>query len=104
MRGARRASALLLLALACRRAEPLAPDVAAQIGDHEVRYSEFEEYLERMADDSDGVLGSDVLSQLFDQFLDEKVLVRMASDRKLLPGGAGNTGPREAMDLLLREG
>jgi PPIC-type PPIASE domain len=102
MKAAHRVSALLLLALACRRAEPLAPDVAAQIGDQEVRYSEFEEYLARTADDSDGVLGSDVLSQLFDQFLDEKILVRMAADRKLLPDGSG--GPREAtvaMDVLL---
>lgn len=101
MRNARRVSLLLLLALACRKAEPLAPDVAAQIGEQEVRYSEFEEYMERTADDSDGVLGSDVLSQLFDQFLDEKVLVRMAADRKLLPAGKG--GPREAMDALLRD-
>lgn len=99
MRRARRVSILLLLALACRRAEPLAPDVAAQIGEQAVRYSEFEEYMKRTADDSDGVLGSDVLSQLFDQFLDEKVLVRMAADRKLLPGGGG---PREAIDALLR--
>jgi hypothetical protein len=102
MRIARRVCVLLLLALACRRAEPLAPDVAAQIGDQEVRYSEFEEYLERTADDSDGVLGSDVLSQLFDQFLEERILVRIAADRKLLPGGKG--GPREAtaaIDALL---
>ena len=102
MRNARRVSVLLFLALACRRAEPLAPDVAAQIGDQEVRYSEFEEYLERTADDSDGVLGSDVLSQLFDQFLEEKILVRIAADRKLLPGGPGaHWGPREATDALL---
>ncbi|HEX3129962.1 MAG TPA: peptidylprolyl isomerase [Thermoanaerobaculia bacterium] len=100
MRQACRISLLLLLALACRKAEPLAPDVAAQIGEQEVRYSEFEEYMKRTADDSDGVLGSDVLSQLFDQFLDEKVLVRMAADRKLLPSGGG---PREAMDALLRD-
>jgi hypothetical protein len=106
MRGARRVSALLLLALACRRAEPLAPDVAARIGDQEVRYSVFEAYLSRTAGDSDGVLGSDVLSQLFDQFLDEKVLVRMAVDRKLLPA-SGGSGPREAaaaMDALLDDG
>jgi hypothetical protein len=96
MTGARRVSVLLLLALACRRAEPLAPDVAAQIGDQEVRYSEFEAYLERSADDSDGVLGSDVLSQLFDQFLEERILVRMAVDRKLLPAGKG--GPQEARE------
>ena len=101
MRRARRVSILLLLALACRKAEPLAPDVAAQIGDQEVRYSEFEEYMKRTADDSDGVLGSDVLSQLFDQFLDEKILVRIAVDRKLLPGG--KAGPREATDALLHD-
>ncbi|MES1243016.1 MAG: peptidylprolyl isomerase [Acidobacteriota bacterium] len=101
MKRARRVSLLLLLAaLACRKAEPLAPDVAAQIGGREVRYSEFEAYLERMSDDSDGVLGSDVLSQLFDQFLEEKILVRMAVDRKLLAEGKG--GPREATDALLR--
>lgn len=93
---------LLLLALACRRAEPLAPDVAARLGDQDVRYSEFEDYLERTADDSDGVLGSDVLSQLFDQFLDEKVLVRMAADRELLRETRG--GPREAIDALLADG
>jgi hypothetical protein len=101
----RTAAALLLLALACRRAEPLAPDVAARLGDQDVRYSEFEDYLERTAGDSDGVLGSDVLSELFDQFLDEKILVRMAVDRKLLPESKG--GPREAtaaMDALLGDG
>jgi hypothetical protein len=107
MRNARRVSVLLLLALACRRAEPLAPDVAAQIGDQEVHYAEFEKYLERTADDSDGVLGSDVLSQLFDQFLEERILVRMAMDRKLLPAGpGGKAGPqeaREATDALLSD-
>lgn len=95
-------AALLLAAVACGRAEPPAPDVAAMIGDQQVRYSELEDYLERMAGDSDGVLGSDVLSELFDQFLDEKVLMRMAVDRKLLPGGKGT--PREAIDALLADG
>jgi hypothetical protein len=76
--------------------------VAARIGQEDVRYSEFEDYVERTAGDSDSVLASDVLSQLFDQFLDEKLLVRMAADRKLLPQGKG--GPRDAIDALLAKG
>jgi hypothetical protein len=76
--------------------------VAARIGDQDVRYSEFQEYLARTADDSDGALASDVLSELFDQFLDEKLLVRMAVDRGVLPAGKG--GPREAIDALLVTG
>jgi hypothetical protein len=98
-------AALLLATMACGRPEPPAPDVAARVGDQDVRYSEFEDYLERTADDSDSVLGSDVLSELFDQFLDEKILVRMAVDRKLLRVGKGTSGtPREAIDALLADG
>jgi len=89
------------LSLACNRPEPPAPDVVALIGDQQVRYSEFEEYVARTAGDSDGVLASDVLSQLFDQFLDEKVLVRMAGDRGLLR--SAGRGPRDAIDALLRK-
>lgn len=91
----------LILLVACNRPEPPAPDVVARVGDQEVRYSEFEEYVARTAGDSDGVLASDVLSQLFDQFLDEKVLVRMAGDRGLLR--SAGRGPRNAIDALLRK-
>ncbi len=66
----------------------------ARIGDQQVRYSEFEDYVARTAGDSDSVLASDVLSQLFDQFLDEKVLVRMAGDRGLLTDGRARTAGR----------
>jgi len=76
--------------------------VAARIGDDNVRYSEFEEYVARTAGDSEGVLASDVLSELFDQFLDEKVLVRLAADQGVLPAGKG--GPRDAIDALLQKG
>jgi peptidyl-prolyl cis-trans isomerase C len=51
--------------------------------------------------DSGGVLGSDVLSELFDQFLDERLLTRLATDRGLVKAGAT---PRQAMDALLAEG
>lgn len=93
---------LLLLVLACNLPEPPAPDIAARIGDDNVRYSEFEEYVARTSGDSEGVLASDVLSELFDQFLDEKVLVRMASDRGVLSAGKG--GSRDAIDALLQKG
>jgi peptidyl-prolyl cis-trans isomerase C len=92
---------LLLLTVACARAEPPAPDVVARVGDQQVRYSEFEEWVAQTAGDSDSVLASDVLSQLFDQFLDEKVLVRMARDRGLLR--TAERGPRDAIDALLQK-
>jgi hypothetical protein len=99
--------ALLLLA-ACRPGPPPAPDVVARIGETEVRYSEFESYLARTAGDGETVLASDVLSQIFDQFLDEELLVRRAVDRGLVrsagsgSGAAGAGARRRAIDALLR--
>jgi PPIC-type PPIASE domain len=101
------ARALLILALslgaaaACRRRPaPPAPDVAANLGGTEIRYAEFQDYLSRTLSDSDTVMASDVLSQLFDQFLDERLLQRLAVDRRLVPPGSA---PRVAIDALLRE-
>ncbi|HYN21405.1 MAG TPA: peptidyl-prolyl cis-trans isomerase [Thermoanaerobaculia bacterium] len=96
---------LTLSTIACGRLEPPAPDVAARIGEEDVRYSEFEQYLTQTAGDSEAVLASDVLSQLFDQFLDEKLLVRIASERGLLAGSVqGGGDPRRAIDSLLQQG
>jgi peptidyl-prolyl cis-trans isomerase C len=87
------------------RAAPPAPDVAARIGENEeVRYSEFESYLESTVGDGESVLASNVLSQLLDQFLDERLLVRLAVDRGLLRSGDGRSARRRAIDALLREG
>jgi peptidyl-prolyl cis-trans isomerase C len=87
------------------RAAPPAPDVAARIGEtEEVRYSEFESYLESTVGDGESVLASDVLSQLLDQFLDERLLVRLAVDRGLIRSGEGRGARRRAIDALLREG
>jgi peptidyl-prolyl cis-trans isomerase C len=92
------------LFLACQRsAPPPAPDAVARIGETEVRYSQFESYLAKSVGDTGGVLGSDVLSELFDQFLDEKLLAKLAVDRKLLAGGK-DSGGRRAIDALLAEG
>jgi parvulin-like peptidyl-prolyl isomerase len=104
----RRVPRLLLLALslacACRQGKPPAPDVVARIGDAEIRYSEFEAYLSRTAGDGESVLASAVLSQIFDQFLDEELLVRLAADRGLVRATdhASASARRRALDALLR--
>ena len=104
----------LLAALACQRSAPPAPDVVARIGDvQEVHYAEFESYLERTVGDPESVLASDVLSQIFDQFLDklaahpetpESILVQLAADRGLVTAGDGTRRERRAIDALLADG
>jgi parvulin-like peptidyl-prolyl isomerase len=96
--------ALLLVAAACQRSTPPPADAVARIGGSEVRYSEFQRYLARTVGEGGGVLGSDVLSELFDQFLDERLLARLAVDRKLVRQAGGPAGPRRAIDALLQDG
>ena len=105
----RRTSLLSLLSFwsfslfACQHPDPPAADVVAKIGDTEVRYSQFEGYVARTAGDGETILASDVLSQLFDQFLDEELLMRLAVDRGLSKGtaAAGSVARRRAIDSLL---
>lgn len=89
--------AVALLA-ACQRQPLPGPDVAARIGTAQVRYPEFETFLTRSVGGSVNALGGDVLSQLFDQFLDERLLVELAAEQKLIAPGSG---PRAAIDALL---
>jgi hypothetical protein len=95
--------AVLLLAAACQRSAPPAPDAVALLGGAEVRYAEFERYVARSVGEGGGGggLGSDVLSALFDQFLDERLLARLAADRGLMPAAAGDADPRRPVDALL---
>jgi peptidyl-prolyl cis-trans isomerase C len=96
------ACGLAVLPLAgCHRQPPPAADAAARIGQEDVRYSDFEAYLKRTVSDTDGVLGSDVLSQLFDQFLEERLLVRLAIDRKVARETRVAAGQRAAIEALL---
>jgi parvulin-like peptidyl-prolyl isomerase len=90
---------LLSLGLACRREQPPAPDVVARIGGKDVHYARFESYLQHSMGDPDTVLASDVLSELFDQFLDEQLLAHLALDRGLVPS---IDRPRQAADALLK--
>lgn len=103
-RAGRFGPAILLLVCGCQRsAPPPAPDAVARIGEAEVRYSELEGYLARSVGDSNA-LGSDVLSELFDQYLDETLLARLAVDRGLVRAASGPAGPRRAIDALLQNG
>lgn len=98
---------LVLLAVlavaACREAPAVAPERVATIASEEVRWEEFEGYLERHLGESGASLGSDVLSELFDQYLSERLLVRLAVERGLVAArsAGGAELPRRAVDRLL---
>ncbi|HYH47516.1 MAG TPA: peptidylprolyl isomerase [Thermoanaerobaculia bacterium] len=89
-----RGLACALLLAACGGGEPPAPDVVARIADEEIRYPRFEAYLQQAVGDPDAVLTSDVLTALFDQFLDEQLLVRLAQDREGRAGAKPGPGGR----------
>ncbi len=98
------AALLAALLAACSEAPPPpSPEVVAEIDGRPVRYEQFEAYVERALGEPGDSLGSDVLTQLFDQFLEERLLAMLAVDRGLLPAGAaeGRAGRRRAVDLLL---
>jgi hypothetical protein len=95
--------AVLLLALltgGCGGEESTVPDQAARIGDQSVGYAEFEAYLAENSVDPDFGWGSDVLSALFDQFLEEELLWHLAVDRGLAEDDAAR---RQAVEHLLGE-
>ncbi len=101
MRPRRFLAAVLILAAAaaCARRPPLEPEVLARIGpDQLVRAADFEAYFRRNVGEEEEVLSSVVLSELFDQFVDEELLVRLAVDRGLVPPGASQ---RRAVNALL---
>jgi parvulin-like peptidyl-prolyl isomerase len=56
------------------------PDVVARIGGQELPYADFENYLRENSVASQTGLSSEVLSSLFDQYLDEALLGKLAVD------------------------
>ena len=96
------ASALLA---GCADGASPAADAVARLGDRELSYSRFERYLETNLDvgeASEPVLEDTVASRLFDQFLNEQLLLSLANDR-----GYGTEEPldqRTAVDHLLHGG
>ena len=91
---------LLVLLLACRDPVPVSADVAARIDSADVPYARFEAFLRRQVGEGAGGLDSRVLSLLFDQFLGEELLARLAADEGAVPPGAGQ---RQAVEALLAE-
>lgn len=90
------------LALSGCRPEPLpAPDAVVRVEGQDIPYATFESYLQRNIGEPGGALPSEVLSQLFDQFLNELLLSRLAVERGLVPA---DTGARLAVAALLAEG
>lgn len=70
---------LAYLVSGCSDALP-APDVVAKIATEEILWSEFQGFLAQNGVESEAALGSDVSSALFDQYLDECLLKRLASE------------------------
>lgn len=64
------------------------PNRVAEIDDRAISYVAFETFLRSNSVEGAGVLGSDVLSSLLDQFLDEELLARLAFDSLGLSGEA----------------
>lgn len=96
---------LLALLVSCRRQAINTDEVVSVDGD-EIRYSEFESYLGENVDSADLPLESSVLEKLFDQFLDERLLVRLALDHGLTSTGnmdQQGMDQQEALAYLLRQ-
>jgi parvulin-like peptidyl-prolyl isomerase len=75
---------MFALVVACAREPQLpAPNVVARIGEREIAYARFETYLERnlSGGGGGGALASEALSRLFDQFIEEECLLRLAEQR-----------------------
>lgn len=87
------------LLAACAGPRPPSPDAIARIDNQEVPYSDFEVYLRDTLGEKGIELESDVLSKLLDQFLDERLLSRLAVARGASAVGAPR---RTAVDRLLR--
>ncbi len=90
---------LFAVATSCRQQALPAPDLVARLGQETLRYPQFEQYLLSNIGENGASLGSDVLSGLLDQFIDQELVRRLAVDRGLV---AKETAPRRALEALLR--
>ncbi|MEM8931525.1 MAG: peptidylprolyl isomerase [Acidobacteriota bacterium] len=87
------------LLVGCEGNDPAAvpADVATSIDGEPIPYAAFEGYLDGILDQEEG-LEATALSALFDQFLDEQLLLRLAIERGLVDEVADE---RQALALLL---
>jgi peptidyl-prolyl cis-trans isomerase C len=94
-------AALLASALACRL--PQKDPVILELGDQAVRRSDFERYVAGL-EARDGPLAAEVRAALLDPFLEERILVLEARQRKLLKGfGSAEEEQRAVGELLAGE-
>lgn len=90
---------LLAAALGCSSQPPLpGPDVVARLAGEEVRYVDFEAFLRANVGEAGGALASEALSNLFDRFLTEAALTRLAVERGAVPA---RSEARAAIEALL---
>lgn len=95
------ARALLLAVAVCLLAcgdDLTAPDIVARVAAEEIRLANFEGYLKESSIQLDAGLDATVLTQLFDEFLDERLLLVMATDEGM---ATESTGRREALEALI---
>lgn len=87
----------LLLIPGCHRGPP-PPHAVARIDGEQLTHAEFERFLQRNAVDDVPALEGAVLSTLLDQFVDERLLLRLGRDQL---GLGEHVQPREAVSSLL---
>jgi hypothetical protein len=94
---------LLLLPVGGCGASGPSPDAIAALGDEEIAYTELAGFVETQTDSSPAALEAAVLSSLLDQYLDERILVRLAVDRGVMAPGEEPSAldPRSALTALL---
>ena len=98
-RAARRACAGVLVALFAGCGGGRLPEgVVARIGDRDFDYEDFRGYVEQSLGEDASRFGSAALSRLFERFVDDQLLLRLARDRGLVDARA--TVQQAAMRLL----
>lgn len=88
----------VLVLAGCRPSPQVAADVVVRVEKDPIEVSRFEAFLHRQVGEGAGGLDSEILSILFDQFVDEELLVRLAVTKGLV---AADASRRHAVDALL---
>lgn len=95
------AAALGVSLMACGSVGDERAGSVLEIDGEPIAYSEFESYLKRQLGDEEMVFDGVVESRLFDQFVGERLLVRLARERGL--AASPPVDQREAVSFLLRD-
>lgn len=94
---------LLALATGCAQPPPVPPEVALTIDGETVPYAAFDAYLRLQLGSEEMALDDGVRSRLFDRFIDEQLLIRLAIERGLVPPRGITPDQRQALSFLLRD-